>query len=142
MGNVLLALADTGEHAVEFSTTLVFTGILVAMVLALAFEEKIHAKKSVITGITALLCFVLGELFGVLPHHPLSFISEGLAWGDPLHLPIYIPGVDWEVIAIILGSSLFVDVTSKSGLFSWIAIRLTKASKGACRDNGRIRKGM
>ncbi|MGK0219375.1 MAG: Na+/H+ antiporter NhaD/arsenite permease-like protein, partial [Planctomycetota bacterium] len=35
-----------------------------------------------------------------------------------------------NVIAIILGSSLFVDVTSKSGLFTWIAIRLTKVSGG------------
>jgi Na+/H+ antiporter NhaD/arsenite permease-like protein len=38
--------------------------------------------------------------------------------------------VDWAVIAIILGSSLFVDVTSKCGLFTWIAIKLTKASGG------------
>jgi len=34
------------------------------------------------------------------------------------------------VIAIILGASLFVDITSKSGLFTWIAIKLTKLSKG------------
>ena len=34
------------------------------------------------------------------------------------------------VITIILGASLFVDVTSRSGLFTWIAIRLTKGSGG------------
>ena len=34
------------------------------------------------------------------------------------------------MIAIILGSSLFVDVTSRSGLFTWIAIKLTRASAG------------
>ena len=50
--------------------------------------------------------------------------------GERLKAPVYIPGVDWSVIAIILGSSLFVDVTSKSGLFSWIAIKATKASGG------------
>ena len=33
-------------------------------------------------------------------------------------------------LLIILGASLFVDVTSRSGLFTWIAIRLTKASGG------------
>jgi Na+/H+ antiporter NhaD/arsenite permease-like protein len=43
---------------------------------------------------------------------------------------VYIPAVDWGVIAIILGSSLFVDVVSRSGLFTWIAIKLTKASRG------------
>jgi Na+/H+ antiporter NhaD/arsenite permease-like protein len=49
---------------------------------------------------------------------------------ETIHLPIYIPAVDWGVIAIILGSSLFVDITSKSGLFTWIAIKLTKLSGG------------
>ncbi|WP_419613111.1 hypothetical protein, partial [Thiolapillus sp.] len=33
--------------------------------------------------------------------------------GQRLHMPIYIEAVDWEVIAIIIGSSLFVDVTSR-----------------------------
>ena len=50
--------------------------------------------------------------------------------GHRLNSPVYIPGIDWGVIAIILGSSLFVDVTSKSGLFTWIAIKVTKASRG------------
>ena len=40
------------------------------------------------------------------------------------------PAINWNVIAIILGSSLFVDVTSRSGLFTWIAIKLTRASAG------------
>ena len=43
---------------------------------------------------------------------------------------MYIIGIEWEVIAIIVGASLFVDVTSRSGLFTWIALKLTKASKG------------
>ena len=47
-----------------------------------------------------------------------------------ISLPVYIRGVDWEVIAIILGSSLFVDVTGKSGLFTWVAVKFTKLSTG------------
>jgi Na+/H+ antiporter NhaD/arsenite permease-like protein len=50
--------------------------------------------------------------------------------GHEVSMPVYVPAIDWGVIAIILGSSLFVDVTSKSGLFTWIAIRVTKASRG------------
>lgn len=50
--------------------------------------------------------------------------------GHEISMPVYIPAIDWGVIAIILGSSLFVDVTSKSGLFTWIAIRVTKRSRG------------
>ena len=50
--------------------------------------------------------------------------------GHQVSMPVYVPGVDWEVIAIILGSSLFVDITSKSGLFTWVAVKLTKLSVG------------
>lgn len=57
-------------------------------------------------------------------HHPVH------VEGHRLEMPVYIPGIDWGVIAIILGSSIFVDVTSKSGLFTWIAVRVTKASGG------------
>ena len=54
--------------------------------------------------------------------------------GHEIRMPVYIPGIDWSVIAIILGSSLFVDVTSRSGLFSWIAIKATKLSLGDPRQ--------
>ncbi len=94
------------------------------MILSLALEEKIHAKKSVIVGWFAAITLFLAAAFDLV--HPQSV--EIL--GHPVTLPVYIPGIDWEVIAIILGSSLFVDVTSKCGLFTWIAIKLTKASRG------------
>ena len=45
-------------------------------------------------------------------------------------MPVYIPAIDWSVITIILGASLFVEVTSRSGVFTWMAIKLTKKSGG------------
>lgn len=113
------------EHTVELHVTLIFTAVLVAMVLTLALEEKLHAKKSLITGIYAGISLMLGHLFGVLPFGPIENTFHEL-----LPIPVYIQGIDWGVIAIILGSSLFVDVTAKSGLFTWIAIKLTKRSGG------------
>ena len=110
--------------AVPAWVTLLFVSILAAMILCLAFEEKLHAKKSVIAGLFAILCLLLGAVFGLLPFGPIS------VGGHEIHLPVYIPAIDWGVFAIILGSSLFVDVTSRTGLFTWIAIRLTKASGG------------
>ncbi len=109
---------------VPLGITLLFTGILVLMVVCLALEEKLHAKKSVIVGVFAAVALLLAD---ALHHLPKADVVIG---GHQVHLPIYIPGIDWNVIAIILGASLFVDVTSKSGLFTWIAIRLTKASRG------------
>ena len=110
--------------AVPAWVTLLFVSILSAMILCLAFEEKLHAKKSVIAGLFAILCLLLGAVFGLLPFGPIS------VGGHEINLPVYIPAIDWGVIAIILGSSLFVDVTSRTGLFTWIAIRVTKASGG------------
>jgi Na+/H+ antiporter NhaD/arsenite permease-like protein len=116
---------QAAAHHVELSTTLIFAGLLLAMIVTLALEEKIHAKKSVITGVFAVICLFLGNLLGVIPGEATVHVGH-----ETLRLPIYIPGVDWGVIAIILGSSLFVDVTSRSGLFTWIAIKLTKRSQG------------
>jgi len=114
------------QHEVSLAVTLFFAALLVAMIACLALEEKIHAKKSVIVGVFAVGSLLLGGLFGLLP-----FGEMDLHVGDvDIHLPIYIPAIDWSVIAIILGSSLFVDITARSGLFTWIAIKLTKASKG------------
>jgi Na+/H+ antiporter NhaD/arsenite permease-like protein len=123
---VVNASASAADHGVSVGITFFFVVLLVAMILCLAFEEKLHAKKSVIVGAFAVVSLLLGGLLDLLP-----FSAMDLHVGDTdIHLPVYIPAIDWGVIAIILGSSLFVDVTAKSGLFTWIALRLTKASKG------------
>lgn len=121
----LLAASDHGVHAVEPWITYLFTGLLGAMVVCLALEEKIHAKKSVIVGVTAVIALLLGAFTGILPFGPVDLPN-----GHKMILPVFIPGIEWGVVTIILGSSLFVDVTSKSGLFTFIAIKLTKMSKG------------
>ncbi|MFT4543172.1 MAG: Na+/H+ antiporter NhaD/arsenite permease-like protein, partial [Planctomycetota bacterium] len=117
------AMIEEG-HAVPLSVTLTFSAFLVGLITCLALEEKLHAKKSVIVGVFAVVTLFLGGVFHILPSGPMLFA------GHEMHMPIYIPSIDWEVIAIILGSSLFVDVTSKSGLFTWIALKLTKSSGG------------
>ena len=120
-------LASSSDHLVSPGVTYLFFGVLVCMILCLALEEKIHAKKSVIVGIFSIIALFLGAWFQLLPFEDVGSLMIG---GHKISMPVYIPGVDWEVIAIILGSSLFVDVTSKSGLFTWVAVKLTKLSKG------------
>ena len=50
-------LGATQHHdgEVPLGVTLLFAGILVAMILCLALEEKLHAKKSVIVGAFAMI---------------------------------------------------------------------------------------
>lgn len=154
--------------------TALFAILLVGLIVCLALEEVIHAKKSIIAGVFAVVCLAAGAITGILPFQEVVVGSHELieveelhgeyeddSDGEPktvhvdiehsadehepatdedahavhfdghrLHMPPYIPGIDWGVIVIILGSSLFVDVTSKTGLFTWIAIKVTKASGG------------
>jgi len=116
---------EDSAHSVAFGITIFFALLLVCVIVCLALEEKIHAKKSLIVGVFAVISLFLGQYFHLLPVGKLINI-----FGESIHLPIYIPAVDWGVISIILGSSIFVDVTSKSGIFTWVAIRLTKYSGG------------
>jgi Na+/H+ antiporter NhaD/arsenite permease-like protein len=152
---------------VPAGVTILFGCLLIGLVLCLALEEKLHAKKSFIAGMFAIVCLLLATGFGILPYQPVVVGSHSLVEhstvdgeyhddeqavdfhadatvgdeaghhdssvhveGHEISMPVYIPAIDWGVIAIILGSSLFVDVTSKSGLFTWIAIKVTKRSGG------------
>lgn len=117
-------LQEAAHSEVPFGTTMLFAAILVGLIASLALEEKLRAKKSLIVGIFAVVCLFLGAVLLPLPFGPYEI------GGQQIDLPIYIPAINWGVIAIILGASLFVDVTAKSGLFTWIAIRLTKSSQG------------
>lgn len=165
-----------------------FGALLLGLIVCLALEEKLHAKKSLIAGVFAIICLLLGSITGVLSfdkvlvgstevvpaNEEIAVIAKNdehgesepvlihkhnepekapvenenksdepgeqpeppvddhhlFLDGEQVSMPVYIPGIDWGVIAIIFGSSLFVDVASKSGLFSWIAIKVTKASGG------------
>lgn len=113
------------HHEVSGWVTFLFFLLLIGLILSLALEERLHAKKSLIAGVFAIVSLLLGGVMGILPFGPITN-----AFGESVSMPVYIPAVDWSVIAIILGSSLFVDVTSRSGLFTWIALKLTRASSG------------
>ncbi|MEO1437583.1 MAG: SLC13 family permease [Bacteroidota bacterium] len=117
---MLLTILLSGP--VSVGVTYFFLFLLILMVLGLALEHQLHAHKSVITGIMAVVALLMAEFL----HVPLH---DGHGEGGG-HLPFYITYIDWGVISIILGSSIFVDVSSKSGIFSWLAIRITKLTTG------------
>jgi Na+/H+ antiporter NhaD/arsenite permease-like protein len=133
--NWLLLAADApvphAAHDVPSWVTYLFAFILALMIASLAFEEKLHAKKSIIVGSFAGFCLILETVLAfALGRRLLPFGEVILPGGDSVTLPVYIPAIDWGVITIILGASLFVEVTSRSGVFTWMAIKLTKKSAG------------
>lgn len=123
----IVAEVTPAFHAPEVSAdvTAMFGLLLAGLVAALALEEKLHAKKSIIVGVFALVALMLSTALGLEP-----FGDVTLPDGHKVSMPIYIPAIDWQVIAIIIGSGVFVDVVSRAGVFSWIAVKLTKVSGG------------
>ena len=122
---LITAQATHGAGSVSLAVTVMFSLLLVGLIAALALEEKLHAKKSVIAACFAFVSLFAADALGLLPIGSMTNV-----FGEEVELPVYVPAIDWNVIAIILGASLFVDATSRSGLFTWIAIRLTKISGG------------
>ncbi|HIK96444.1 MAG TPA: hypothetical protein EYG03_31260 [Planctomycetes bacterium] len=122
---MLVLAVDEVAHSVPGWVTALFGLILFAMIAALALEEKIHAKKSIIVGAFAGLCLILATILKLLVFGPVELPDH-----HHIDLPVYIPSIDWGVISIILGASLFVEVTSRSGVFTWMAISLTRKSGG------------
>ncbi len=76
------ASAHSAGHEVSIGVTLFFAGLLVAMILCLAFEEKLHARKSVIVGAFAVASLLLGGLLGLLP---FSAMDLHVGDADPRH---------------------------------------------------------
>ena len=134
INNGLWLLANGTEGAVHHPpaqwVTWFFAIVLAAMIAALAFEEKIHAHKSIIVGAFAGFCLLAATMLHLLAFGDVHLPDVHIPTGHDVHIPVYIPAIDWGVITIILGASLFVEVTSRSGVFTWMAIKLTKKSKG------------
>ncbi len=93
---------------VSLPVTLFVAAFLVGMILCLAFEEKLHAQKSLIVGLFAIVTLLAGSVLLPLPYGPYLIGEHEVA------LPVYIPAIEWCVITIILVASLFVYVTSRS----------------------------
>jgi hypothetical protein len=85
------------EHSVPGWITAVFAVLLLLMIVSLALEEKIHAKKSIIVGVFAGLCLILATLMKLLQFGDVELPDHHM-----VPLPIYIPSIDWGVITIIL----------------------------------------
>ncbi len=89
VGEAGAEVAQEAAHSVPGWQTALFAVLLGAMILCLALEEKLHAKKSVIVGVFAVVCLLLGEVFGLVHRQPVTLL------GHQVDLPVYIPGIGW-----------------------------------------------
>ncbi|MEE9296223.1 MAG: SLC13 family permease [Phycisphaerae bacterium] len=110
-------IASVGAQAdmVPGYQTWTFAAILGVTLLLLA-TERIH--KTVLVLLSAGFCLFLGDAWGYFPQEPGH------------HLPVYIKMIEWEVIGIVIGATVFVEIAARSGLFTWISIKILKLSRG------------
>ncbi|MDA7618530.1 ArsB/NhaD family transporter [bacterium] len=94
-------------------------GFLLAMTLGMLALEKINKAILVLlgSGIALLLAIWRGVLEKPDDHGAHA-------------LPVYIEMIDWGTIGIIIGSTIFVELISRSGLFAWISVKILKVSQG------------
>ncbi|MGE0491077.1 MAG: SLC13 family permease [Vulcanimicrobiota bacterium] len=95
-------------------------GILLALILLIMSLEVVD--KSIVTMIGAMVCLGLAysPWFELITHDK----------GGHGQAPFYISTIDWSTIGVIIGTSIFVEIASRSGIFTWSALRLTKSSGG------------
>ncbi len=85
------------------------TGIFIAAFVVIA-TEIVHKTVAALTAAALLL------LLGVVEQKGSSF-SEGL-------------GIDFNVIFLLIGMMIIVNIVMKSGLFEWLAVMTAKLSRG------------
>ena len=94
-------------------------GILLAVTLGMLALEKIN--KAILVLLGAGIALLLATWQGII---------KGGEMHDGHYMPTYIQMVDWGTIGIIIGSTIFVELISSSGLFAWISVKILKVSKG------------
>ena len=94
-------------------------GLLLAVTLGMLALEKVNKAILVLLGSGLAL---------------LLAIWQGLLKKPDAHgahsLPVYIEMIDWGTIGIIIGSTIFVTLISRSGLFTWVSVKILKVSRG------------
>ena len=109
----LLAVQEVEQHGSIGSLPMAVLGLTMLGTYALIATGKLHKVTAALLG--AILCTILGLVFGVLHEY------------DEIH---HVLAKDIGVLGVIVGTSILVDVSGKSGLFQFLAIKIAKKAKG------------
>ena len=84
-----LALMATAE-SVAPGVTVFFICVLIGLIVCLAFEEKLHAKKSIIAGVFAVFSLLMATMFGLMPFDKVVVGShEAAPLENEIELDVY-----------------------------------------------------
>ncbi|MBN1460063.1 MAG: ArsB/NhaD family transporter [Armatimonadetes bacterium] len=95
---------------IESTNHAVAAGLIFLIAYALIASERIHRTVVALAGAAAVLAFRLVE----------QKVAFGTGHG----------GVDWNVIFLLLGMMIIVNITRRTGIFQFLAIKSAKIAKG------------
>jgi len=118
-GILLLIAADATDGARPWLPMVLLGSIMALTYLAIAFDW-LHKSVAAMTG--AIICVAVALGMGV-------FVSEAghPAYEQAVHEII---GHDLGVIGVIIGTSVLVEISSRSGLFHFLAVKIVKLTHG------------
>ncbi len=106
----------------------IFFGLLLVTILVLLALELI--EKPVLAMLAAGACLICGYLMIPAVRHEIAYAA-----GAAHAVPLYITYIDWATIGVIIGTTIFVEIVSRSGVFTWAAVKMMKLSQG---DSGKM----
>ena len=110
---ILSAVQDVAHDVRVGSLPMAVLGLAMLGTYVLIATGKLHKVTAALLG--AIVCTILGLAFGVLHEY------------DEIHVVL---AKDIGVLGVIVGTSILVDVSGKSGLFQFLAVKIAKKAKG------------
>ena len=110
---ILYVVQDVAHDVRVGSLPMAVLGLAMLGTYVLIATGKLHKVTAALLG--AIVCTILGLAFGVLHEY------------DEIHVVL---AKDIGVLGVIVGTSILVDVSGKSGLFQFLAVKIAKKAKG------------
>ena len=102
--------AVNAVHAIQMNTTFWMSLTIFLVALAVIISEKIHKTIVAISGASLVL------VLKILDQHEAFHLEE--------------LGVDWNVIFLLIGMMVIINLIKPTGIFEYIAIKSAKIGKG------------
>lgn len=110
---MLSAVQEVAHDGGVGSLPMAVLGLTMLGTYTLIATGKLHKVTAALLG--AIACTILALLFGVLHEY------------DEVH---HVLAKDIGVLGVLVGTSILVDVSGKSGLFQFLAVKIAKKAKG------------
>lgn len=98
------------------------SGLILLTAYFLIATEKIQKSAVAMAGASLTL------LFGLIPYGHKAGLMEKA--GEAVYIKSVFDYIEFNVIFLLIGMMIIVNITSRSGVFDWIAIQILKYTKG------------